>query len=81
MKANDEKLLVDLFDLFKAAEERIGALAVDAPGGVQITRSKFKELFPGTEVFDTSVFNGVSYNYYQVTVCGIKICSCEEAAK
>lgn len=81
MKENDEKLLVDLFDLFKAAEKRIGALGVNASNGVQITRDKFKEFFHGTEVFDTSVLNGVSYNHYQVTVGGIRLCSCEEVAK
>lgn len=81
MKANDERLLVDLFDLFKAAEETIGVLGVNSSNGVQITHDKFMEFFPGTEVFDTSVLNGVSYNHYQVTVGGIRLCSCEEVKK
>lgn len=81
MNANDGMLLEALYDLFKAAEETIGVIAVNSSNGVQITHDKFNEFFPDAEVFETSVLDGVSYNHYQVTIGDLRICSCEEVAK
>lgn len=81
MKVHDGKLLEALYELFKNAEETIGVIAVNSSNGVQITHEKFKEFFPDSKVFYTSVFNGVSYNHYQVTIGDIRICSCEVVTK